>query len=89
MLRPSAPDLKVYLHRAAIDMRAGRNGLDVCIPRCRGPFDQDMVALEPAAGRPSSFQKTGLQECSHPGEPILDFTASHPPSPHPSVFVTA
>jgi len=27
MLRPSAPDLKVYLHRAPIDMRAGRNGL--------------------------------------------------------------
>jgi len=27
MLRPSAPDLKVYLHRAAIDMRKGRNGL--------------------------------------------------------------
>jgi transposase len=27
MLRPSAPDLKVYLHRAPIDMRAGRNRL--------------------------------------------------------------
>jgi len=27
MLRPSTPDLKVYLHRAPIDMRAGRNGL--------------------------------------------------------------
>ena len=27
MLRPNAPDLKVYLHRAPIDMRAGRNGL--------------------------------------------------------------
>ena len=27
MLRPSAPDLKVYLHRVPIDMRAGRNGL--------------------------------------------------------------
>jgi transposase len=27
MLRPSAADLKVYLHRAAIDMRKGRNGL--------------------------------------------------------------
>ena len=27
MLRPSAPDLKVYLHRAPIDMRRGRNGL--------------------------------------------------------------
>ncbi|HEY6926501.1 MAG TPA: IS66 family insertion sequence element accessory protein TnpB [Steroidobacteraceae bacterium] len=27
MLRPSAPDLMVYLHRAPIDMRAGRNGL--------------------------------------------------------------
>jgi hypothetical protein len=27
MLRPSAADLKVYLHRAPIDMRAGRNGL--------------------------------------------------------------
>jgi hypothetical protein len=27
MLRPSAPDLRVYLHRAPIDMRAGRNRL--------------------------------------------------------------
>jgi len=27
MLRPSAPDLKVYLHRVRIDMQAGRNGL--------------------------------------------------------------
>ena len=27
MLRPNAPDLKVYLHRAPIDMRRGRNGL--------------------------------------------------------------
>jgi transposase len=27
MLRPNASDLKVYLHRAPIDMRAGRNGL--------------------------------------------------------------
>jgi len=27
MLRPSSPDLKVYLHRKPIDMRAGRNGL--------------------------------------------------------------
>jgi transposase len=27
MLRPSAPDLKVYLHRTPIDMRKGRNGL--------------------------------------------------------------
>jgi transposase len=27
MLRPSAPDLKVYLHRKPIDMRAGRNRL--------------------------------------------------------------
>ncbi len=27
MLRPSAPELMVYLHRAPIDMRAGRNGL--------------------------------------------------------------
>lgn len=27
MLRPNAPDLKVYLHRAPIDMRKGRNGL--------------------------------------------------------------
>jgi transposase len=27
MLRPSAPDLKVYLHREPIDMRAGRNRL--------------------------------------------------------------
>jgi transposase len=27
MLRPSATDLKVYLHRAPIDMRAGRNRL--------------------------------------------------------------
>jgi transposase len=27
MLRPSAPDLKVYLHRNPIDMRAGRNRL--------------------------------------------------------------
>ena len=27
MLRPSAPDLKVYLHRAPIDLRRGRNGL--------------------------------------------------------------
>jgi transposase len=27
MLRPNAPDLQVYLHRAPIDMRKGRNGL--------------------------------------------------------------
>jgi transposase len=27
MLRPRSADLKVYLHRAAIDMRKGRNGL--------------------------------------------------------------
>ena len=27
MLRPNAQDLKVYLHRAPIDMRRGRNGL--------------------------------------------------------------
>lgn len=27
MLRPNAPDLKVYLHRAPIDMRKQRNGL--------------------------------------------------------------
>ena len=27
MLRPNVPDLKVYLHRAPIDMRRGRNGL--------------------------------------------------------------
>jgi len=27
MLRPSAPDLKVYLHRSPIDLRKGRNGL--------------------------------------------------------------
>ena len=27
MLRPNASDLKVYLHRAPIDMRRGRNGL--------------------------------------------------------------
>jgi hypothetical protein len=27
MLRPNAPDLKVYLHRTPIDMRRGRNGL--------------------------------------------------------------
>jgi transposase len=27
MLHLSAADLKVYLHRAPIDMRAGRNGL--------------------------------------------------------------
>jgi transposase len=27
MLRPNGPDLKVYLHRAPIDMRTGRNGL--------------------------------------------------------------
>jgi transposase len=27
MLRPSAADSKVYLHRAPIDMRKGRNGL--------------------------------------------------------------
>jgi IS66 Orf2 like protein len=27
MLRPNAPDLKVYLHRAPIDMRSGRNRL--------------------------------------------------------------
>jgi hypothetical protein len=27
MLRPSAPDLKVYLHRTPIDLRRGRNGL--------------------------------------------------------------
>ncbi|HEY6922838.1 MAG TPA: hypothetical protein VI653_05170 [Steroidobacteraceae bacterium] len=27
MLRPSAPDLKVYLHRAPIDLCRGRNGL--------------------------------------------------------------
>jgi len=27
MLRPSSPELKVYLHRAPIDMRTGRNGL--------------------------------------------------------------
>jgi transposase len=27
MLRPSAPDLRVYLHRKPIDMRAGRNRL--------------------------------------------------------------
>lgn len=27
MLRPNAPDLRVYLHRAPIDMRRGRNGL--------------------------------------------------------------
>jgi hypothetical protein len=28
MLRPSAPDLKVYLHCAPIDMRAGRGVTD-------------------------------------------------------------
>ena len=27
MLRPSAPDQKVYLHRAPVDMRKQRNGL--------------------------------------------------------------
>jgi len=27
MLRPNSPDLKAYLHRTPIDMRAGRNGL--------------------------------------------------------------
>jgi transposase len=27
MLRPNAPDLQIYLHRAPIDMRKGRNGL--------------------------------------------------------------
>ena len=27
MLRPNAPDWRVYLHRAPIDMRTGRNGL--------------------------------------------------------------
>jgi hypothetical protein len=27
MLRPNSPDLKAYLHRAPIDMRAGRNRL--------------------------------------------------------------
>lgn len=27
MLRPNASDLKVYLHRAPVDMRKGRNGL--------------------------------------------------------------
>ena len=27
MLRPSSPDLKVYLHREPIDMRSGRNRL--------------------------------------------------------------
>jgi transposase len=27
MLRPNTSDLKVYLHRAPIDMRRGRNGL--------------------------------------------------------------
>ena len=27
MLRPSSPELKVYLHRKPINMRAGRNGL--------------------------------------------------------------
>lgn len=27
MMRPSGEDLKIYLHRAPIDMRKGRNGL--------------------------------------------------------------
>jgi hypothetical protein len=31
MLRPSAPDLKVYLHRAPIDMRRGVTDLPLSL----------------------------------------------------------
>ena len=42
MLRPSAPDLRVYLHRAPIDMRAGRNGLAAIAREVmqKDPFDK-------------------------------------------------
>jgi transposase len=40
MLRPNAPDLRVYLHRAPIDMRKGRNGLAAIVREVMGqdPF---------------------------------------------------
>ena len=31
MLRPNAQDLKVFLHRATVDMRKGRHGLAVLV----------------------------------------------------------
>lgn len=41
MLRPNDPNLKVYLHRAPIDMRTGRNGLAAIVSATMGldPFD--------------------------------------------------
>ena len=42
MLRPNAPDLKVYLHRAPIDMRRGRNGLAAMV---REVMRQDPLEL--------------------------------------------
>jgi transposase len=40
MLRRNAPDLKVYLHRAPIDMRKGRNGFASIVQagHAPGPF---------------------------------------------------
>jgi hypothetical protein len=42
MLRPSAPDLRVYLHRAPIEIRAGRNGLAAIAREVmqKDPFDK-------------------------------------------------
>jgi transposase len=42
MMRPSGEDLKIYLHRAPVDMRKGRNGL--------AALAQETMKLDPFSG---------------------------------------
>lgn len=42
IMRPAAEDLQVYLHRAPIDMRTGRNGL--------AALAQEALQIDPFAG---------------------------------------
>lgn len=55
MLRPSASDLKVYLHRAPIDMRAGRNGLAAHVEAaiCQRSGEVPPLSWDRGAARPT------------------------------------
>jgi transposase len=47
MLRPNAQDLKVFLHRATVDMRKGRHGLAVLV--------REAMRLDVYSGAPFIF----------------------------------
>jgi IS66 Orf2 like protein len=66
MLRPSAPDLRVYLHRAPIDMRAGRNGLAAIAREVmqKDPFDKTIgILVEAFETKPGVQIASVIQRC--------------------------